>query len=44
MLRFTLRLPDDLAAMLKAIAERESRSFHSQILYILRRFVEEHGR
>lgn len=42
--RFTLRLPAELAEALKVIATRESRTLHAQIVYILRRFVEEQAR
>jgi len=38
-LRFVLRLPPDLHAKLKALAEREDRSLHAQILHILRKAV-----
>jgi len=41
--RFTLRLPTDLALALREMARREDRSVHAQVLYILRRFIEEHG-
>jgi hypothetical protein len=36
----SLRLPDDLHAALKALAKRENRSLHSQIVYILRMYIE----
>jgi hypothetical protein len=38
--RFTLRLPAQLYDALRQIAEREERSLHQQIIYVLRRFVE----
>ena len=38
--RFVLRLPPELHRKLKELAERENRSLHGQILYILRRAVE----
>ena len=41
--RFTLRLPQPLHDALRAIAEREERSLHSQIIYILRRYAEDQG-
>jgi len=44
LVRFTLRLPPELADALKAVAERESRSLHAQIIHILRRFIEESER
>ena len=36
MISTRLRLPIDLYTWLKALAEREGRSLHGQILYILR--------
>jgi hypothetical protein len=39
-LRFALRIPTDLHEKLKAMAERESRSLHGQIIYLLRKAVE----
>jgi hypothetical protein len=38
-IRFTLRLPAELHAKLKVLAEREQRSLHGQILYILQQAV-----
>lgn len=35
-----LRLPRDLYAWLKALAAREGRSLHAQILYLLRQAME----
>ncbi|MBK3576099.1 Arc family DNA-binding protein [Streptomyces sp. MBT65] len=35
MKQITLRLPDDLHAWLKDLAEREHRSLHSQVLHML---------
>jgi hypothetical protein len=43
MRQLSLRLPDDLWAALKAYAAREGRSMHSQILVILRHYLEEKG-
>jgi hypothetical protein len=43
MKQLSLRLPDDIWAALKAFAAREGRSMHSQILYILRKYLEEKG-
>ncbi|WP_405646999.1 Arc family DNA-binding protein [Streptomyces sp. NBC_00019] len=40
MVNFNLRLPDDLHEAIKAAAEREGRSRHGQILWYLRRAVE----
>jgi hypothetical protein len=34
--RFTLRLPADVHAALKRLAEREDRSLHAQVLRIIR--------
>jgi hypothetical protein len=42
-LRFALRLPLDLHKKLKAMAERESRSLHGQIIYLLRKAAESEG-
>lgn len=38
---FVLRLPPDLHEKLKALAEREDRSIHAQILHILRKALAE---
>ena len=35
-IRFTLRIPDDLHLALKKAAAQECRSFHSQIMFLLR--------
>lgn len=40
-IRFVLRLPPDLHEELKAWADREERSLHAQILYVLRRALRE---
>lgn len=40
MFRFSLRLPDDLHEWLKALAGREGRSLHAQIVYLLRQAME----
>lgn len=37
---FLLRLPPELHEKLKALAEREERSLHAQIIYILRRAID----
>lgn len=42
--RFVLRLSPALHDRLKAIAARESRSLHGQLLYILSRFVDDDER
>jgi hypothetical protein len=39
-IRFVLRLPPDLHDRLKALAVREHRSLHGQILYLLQRAVD----
>lgn len=39
MVKFLLRLPDDLHAELKAWAESEKRSLHSHILFLLEQAV-----
>lgn len=39
-IRFTLRLSADLHTKLKLLAEREQRSLHGQILYILQQAVD----
>jgi hypothetical protein len=41
MKRLDLRLPDDLHERLVKLAEREERSLHGQIVYLLRRGVEQ---
>ena len=38
--RFVLRLPPDLHEELKALAARERRSLHGQILYLLQRAID----
>ncbi len=35
MIRYSVRFPDELYAAIKALAEREHRSVHAQILHIL---------
>lgn len=40
-LKFALRLPLELHGKLKAMAEREHRSLHGQIIYLLERAVKE---
>jgi hypothetical protein len=37
MKQISLRLPDDVHAALKELAQREQRSLHGQIVHILRR-------
>lgn len=39
-LRFALRIPLDLHEKLKRLAEKENRSLHGQIIYLLRKAVE----
>ncbi len=39
--RFVLRLPPELHEELKSWAEREERSLHAQIVFILRRALRE---
>lgn len=39
-IRFVLRLSPELHERLKALAEREERSLHAQIIYMLRRALE----
>lgn len=41
MIRFTLRLPEGIYRRLDAIAKRNKRSLHAQILYILERYLAE---
>ena len=41
MKRLTLRLPDDLHAKVKKLAEKEHRSLHAQILYILEQYLKQ---
>ncbi|MFE4665413.1 Arc family DNA-binding protein [Streptomyces sp. NPDC056716] len=43
MKQITLRLPDDEHARLKALAEREHRSLHAQILHMLNRSRDDHA-
>ena len=37
--KFTLRLPDDLYADLKELAEEETRSLHNMVIHILRTYI-----
>jgi len=39
MVRYSLRLPDDLFKALKALAEKEQRSINAQIIYILKEYL-----
>lgn len=39
-LRFVLRLSPELHARLKALADRERRSLHAQIIYMLEKALE----
>ncbi|MGW5162957.1 FitA-like ribbon-helix-helix domain-containing protein [Nonomuraea wenchangensis] len=39
MKQITLRLPDDLHARLKELAQHEHRSLHAQVLYIVEQAV-----
>lgn len=41
LVKFTLRLPSDLAESLRTLAIRENRSLHAQIIHILRRFIDQ---
>lgn len=42
--RFVLRLPTDIHAELAEWAKEEGRSLHGQILYLLRRLLEDRKR
>jgi predicted transcriptional regulator len=37
--KFTLRLPDDLYDDLKELAEKETRSLHNMVIYILKTYI-----
>ena len=39
--KFTLRLPDDLYADLKELAEQETRSLHNMVIHILRMYIKQ---
>lgn len=41
MVNFTFRIPDDLYAKLKVLAATEDRSVNAELLYLVRRAVEE---
>jgi hypothetical protein len=41
--RTTVLLPVDLHAALKQIADRDQRSLHREIIYVLERFAAEQG-
>jgi len=38
-IKFTLRLPDDLYQAIREIAEKEQRSINAQIIYILMEYI-----
>jgi hypothetical protein len=42
MVNFTFRIPDDLYAKLKALAESDDRSVNAELLHLVRRAVEKH--
>ncbi|WP_084966065.1 Arc family DNA-binding protein [Thermoactinospora rubra] len=44
MIRITLRLPDDLHALVTAAAERDRRSLNAEILYLLEKGLSDDGR
>ncbi len=44
MVNFSFRIPDDLYAKLKALAESEDRSINAELLHLVRRAVEESER
>lgn len=39
MIRFSLRLPDEIYRAIKELAEKEKRSVNSQIIYILTEYL-----
>lgn len=39
--RFTLRLPEELLARVRASAERDRRSIHGQLLWLIERGLDE---
>ena len=41
MKKFTLRIPDDLHESIRTSAEREQRSMHGQIIWLLRKALEQ---
>lgn len=43
MITSNVRIPEDIWYDIKKIAEEEERSINSQIIYILRKFLEEHA-
>lgn len=40
----SLRLPEDMHAALTALAQRDRRSLHAEIVYILERFLDAEGK
>jgi hypothetical protein len=42
MIKSTLRIPEDVYGALKEIAEKEERSINAQIVYILKKFIEDY--
>lgn len=43
MKQLTLRLPDDLHALLKTLAETEDRSMHAEVLQAIKEHLERRG-
>ena len=41
MKQLTLRLPNELHQALKELADKEQRSLHAQIIYILEKYLEQ---
>jgi len=39
MIKFSLRLPDDLYSAIKELAEQENRSVNAQIIHILMQYI-----
>lgn len=44
MIRYTVRFPGDLYDQLKAAAERDHRSIHAEVLWLLERALTDEGR
>jgi hypothetical protein len=43
MVNYSLRLPDDLYSLIKAAAERDRRSIHAQLLWLVEHALEADG-
>jgi len=42
MIKSTLRIPEDIYEALKEIAEKEERSVNAQVVYIIKKYIEDY--